>query len=351
MDLLQQTKHEQYAELDFERLHLLGIATVRTTARWHLIEQSPGKYSFESLARILDAARKTETEILLDLFHFGWPSHYDVFSKSFSKHFRDYVAEIARWLQSYGDVVTTITPINEISFLSWAGGEVGDINPFTIGRGDQLKQNLVLACLAGIREIRAHLPNVKLLAPEPIIHIVGNPTFPDDDRRAAAYTLSQYEAWDMLTGRLAPELGGRADDLDIVGANFYARNQWINFEGPLQRSDPRWRPLRLMLQDLWSRYGRPILISETGTEDEDRAPFFRYVTEEVYAARAAGVPVCGICLYPICNYPGWAEERHCRSGLFDYADESGNREVYEPLARELRQAQSLLGTTNEPIHT
>ncbi|HYP08997.1 MAG TPA: hypothetical protein VER03_22410, partial [Bryobacteraceae bacterium] len=44
----------------------------------------------------------------------------------------------------------------------------------------------------------------------------------------------------------------------------------------------------------------------------------------------------GICLYPIVNHPGWDDDRHCHNGLWDYCNESGHREIYKPLADELR---------------
>jgi len=49
--------------------------------------------------------------------------------------------------------------------------------------------------------------------------------------------------------------------------------------------------------------------------------------------------VQGVCLYPIVNHPGWDDDRHCYNGLFDYADDWGNREVFEPLANELARQQ------------
>ena len=54
---------------------------------------------------------------------------------------------------------------------------------------------------------------------------------------------------------------------------------------------------------------------------------------------STGVPVEGICLYPIVNHPGWDDDRHCHNGLFDYADERGGRAVYLPMATELAYQQ------------
>ena len=49
----------------------------------------------------------------------------------------------------------------------------------------------------------------------------------------------------------------------------------------------------------------------------------------------------GLCLYPIVNHPGWDDDRHCTNGLWDYADEAGHREIFAPLAEELKHQQQL----------
>ncbi len=96
-----------------------------------------------------------------------------------------------------------------------------------------------------------------------------------------------------------------------------------------------------MLTEIYQRYRRPLLVAETGAENRLRAGWFRYVCHEVHAAIAEGIPVLGICLYPIVNHPGWVDCRHCHNALWDYPDESGHRKIYEPLAREIRKEHKL----------
>jgi hypothetical protein len=65
------------------------------------------------------------------------------------------------------------------------------------------------------------------------------------------------------------------------------------------------------------------------------------VCKETRAAIENGVPVQGMCLYPILNHPGWTDGRHCHNALWDYPDANGHRKIYEPLARELRRWQKV----------
>jgi hypothetical protein len=131
-------------------------------------------------------------------------------------------------------------------------------------------------------------------------------------------------------------LGGDSSYLDIVGGNYYVHNQWELNGRFIERTDKRYRPLHSLLADLYTRYGKPIFLAETGIEEDRRAEWLSYISGEVIAALENGVPVEGICLYPIVNHPGWDDDRHCHNGLWDYCNDSGYREIYNPLAEELR---------------
>jgi hypothetical protein len=350
LDLLSATEHDKFTHNDFARLAQLGIRTVRTGARWHLIEEPDGTYDFSSLEPSFIAAADSGIEILLDLLHFGWPDGLDIFEPSFVPRFRRFVRAVARYVRRWPTVCHMFAPVNEISFLSWAGGDVGALNPFEHGRGTELKRILVRAFIAGSEILLDELPSVRLISPEPVIHIVGNPAIPGDEAEAESYRLAQFESWDMISGRLAPELGGRPEFLDIVGTNFYDRNEWIHNSEPILPGHPRYRPFHQILREVWERYRRPLFVSETGTEDEARSSWFQYISNEISIARRQGVPVGGICLYPILNHPGWEDERHCHNGLFDYADHAGNRAAFQPLLDEIISFQNLVQRSPENFH-
>ena len=100
-----------------------------------------------------------------------------------------------------------------------------------------------------------------------------------------------------------------------------------------------------MLQEVYDRYRRPLFVAETGIEDETRPAWLRYICKEVFTALEAGVPVEGICLYPIVNHPGWDDDRHCYNGMFDYADADGRtRAVSAPGRRTVASAGQYRGS-------
>jgi hypothetical protein len=341
LDLVSSTGHDVLAERDFVRLKDVGMLTVREGLRWHLIETAPGQYNFSSALTILEAAQKQGIQIIWDLLHFGWPSHLDVFGPTWVDSFGTFASAFGRLLAREMSEPAFVAPVNEISFLAWAGGDTAYLNPFATGRGAELKRQLVRGAIKASKAIRAEMPLAHLVSPEPVIHIVGDPARPDDVIQAAEYRSSMFEAWDMLTGRAQPELGGQPSYLDVIGVNYYDRNQWWNHGNTIRRDEPEYRPFREILAEVHQRYQRPLFVSETGTENEDRPDWLAYIAGEVRAAVASGVPVQGICLYPILNHPGWDDDRHCCNGLWDYPQLDGSRQIYQPLADELGRQKQL----------
>jgi beta-glucosidase/6-phospho-beta-glucosidase/beta-galactosidase len=352
LDLIASTRHDEFALEDYARLQEVGIRTARDGVRWHLIEKSPSRYDFSSLVPMLLAARETQTQVIWDLHHYGWPDGLNIWSAAFVDRFERFARATAHVILEETGGPIYVTPVNEISFVSWGGGDAGFLNPFGKRRGPELKAQLVRAAIAATQAVLEVDPGARIFHAEPIIHIAVDPDHPHEAPAAEAYRQAQFQAWDMISGRLCPELGGRPEYLDVIGVNYYSNNQWIHQDPntpPSRRrtdvllppSHPLHRPVREMLSEVYERYRRPIFIAETGIEGDARPSWLRYIGQEARTAAAAGVPLEGLCLYPIIDYPGWGDDRHCYSGLWGYADESGRREIYEPLAGELAHQQQL----------
>jgi hypothetical protein len=346
LDLIASTAHDRFAQSDYRRLQQQGLRFAREGVRWHLVEAKAGRYDFSSTLPIVRAARATRTQVIWDLCHFGWPDHLEVFKPEFVTSLAHFGAAFAAWLVRETAGPLFFVPINEISFFSWASGDEGSMYPFVTGRGFELKAQLVRASIAAMEAIWSVMPASRFVHVDPVIHVVASERHPEEQPAAEAYRQSQFQAWDMLSGRLSPELGGQERYLDLVGVNFYPHNQWFyNLKAfrrirkftPLARRHSLYKPFRQMLSEVHDRYRRPLLIAETGAEDRARSGWLRYVCSESQAAMNSGVPLQGICLYPIVNHPGWVDDRHCHNGLWDYPDERGNRKIYAPLAKELRR--------------
>jgi beta-glucosidase/6-phospho-beta-glucosidase/beta-galactosidase len=337
LDLIKTTRHDAYALQDYRALRSHGIVTVRDGLRWHLIESSPGQYDWSTFAGMLRAAREAEVQPIWDLCHYGWPDDIDIWSAQFVERFAAFAAGVATLVRDESPDTPYYCPINEISFWAWAGGDMASFNPSATRRGMELKTQLVRASLAAVEAIRYVDPRARIVHIDPVINVV--PKTPRSRGRAAHAQQAQFEAWDMLAGTVHPHLGGGMRHLDIIGVNYYSNNQWVLGGRTIKQGSALYRPLREILAETHQRYRRPIFIAETGAEGEHRAPWLRYVCDEAYAALQSGVPLGGICLYPITDYPGWANNRHCQAGLLGRADKHGERPVHVDLADELATQQ------------
>ncbi len=343
LDMTAAVQHDIQCRADYHRLREVGILAARDGLRWHLIDRG-GAFDWSSWIPMLEAARAEDIQIVWDLFHYGWPDHLDIFSPAFVNRFARFSGEAARIYREHTDDIPCYSPVNEISFFAW--GAARDLMfPYAHGRDTDLKRQMVRAAIAAIESIRAVDPRARFISPEPLIHTVAPIATPWDTAPAIAQRDSQFEAWDMLAGHAAPELGGAKKYLDIVGLNFYAENQW---EVPGGRKlhwdagsdDPRWRPLHLLLAEIQARYQRPFFIAETSHYGIGRAAWLDEIANEVRLALHNGVPVGGACLYPILDRFDWNDATHWHNcGLWDF--ESGNHRVLNSVyAGALHHAQN-----------
>jgi hypothetical protein len=196
-------------------------------------------------------------------------------------------------------------------------------------------------------------PRARIVTVEPLIHVVPASDTPAVRAAAAARRNGQFEAWDMLSGAVAPELGGHPRYLDVMGVNFYHDNQWEHpgarrLEWHVRPRDARWIPFHRLVREAYERYRRPIFVGETSHIGAGRAEWLREMTDEMCMAVDAGVPLEGACLYPILDRFSWDDPSHWHnSGLWDLARHADGRLIRvlnEEYAAELRRSRERLTT-------
>ena len=339
VDMVISSGHDMLLEKDYAALAQEGLLTARDGARWHLIEAKPNEYDWRSFLPMIHAAARHDMQIIWELAHFGYPEHLDIWHSSFIHHFERFARAMAQLMRDEGVQHPFFTPINQISFWSWAGADVSWLDPYASERGRELKRQLVRASLAAMHAIRDIYPDARFVLTDPLVQVAPDPANPDSKPYAAAQNQAQFEAWNWIAGRDAPELGGREDFLDILGLNYYPDNHWFLSGETLPETHTAYQPLHQLLQQCWQRYQRPLLLAETGAEGDARAPWLRHVVEEAMLALAQGIALEGISLYPVVEYPAWADDRRSPGALFGLGDPNGNRTLHEALALELRSQQ------------
>lgn len=355
VDLINTTHHLSRLKADYDGIKLFGITTVREGIRWSQVEQQPYQYDFSTVKLMLAQGKQSGIQQIWDICHFGYPDDLSPLHPHFTKRF---VSVCCAFVEFYRSIYPTdtliITPINEVSFISWLGGEVAGTTPYCVHNGWAVKYALMRAYIAGIKAMKELDPTIRILTTEPLVNIVPPliATQAQIEQAATDYE-NQFQALDILAGYICPELGGSPDLLDLLGFNFYYNNQWvIGFNEFLpwlnEDDDPRWQPLSELLINAYQRYNKPILLTETSHPEEDRPLWIDFISKECLKVIHRGIPFWGVCLYPIIDRPDWDDLMNWhRSGLWDeihQADGTSVRVLNEPYAAALRQSQRLIAT-------
>src|SRR6185369_2774731 len=117
LDLIESTRHDEFAFQDYARLQETGIRTARDGVRWHLIEKTASRYDFSSLVPMLRAARETKTQVIWDLLHYGWPDGLNIWGTAFVDRFARFVRATASVILDETGGPIYVTSVNEISFV------------------------------------------------------------------------------------------------------------------------------------------------------------------------------------------------------------------------------------------
>lgn len=352
-NLINETQHHRFALQDYKILRSLGIGVAREGIPWPLVDKN-GVYDFSCIDSMLEAMDQENILPIWDLCHYGYPDDLDPFSEDFTKKFADYCRAAATYVTSRLHGPYFFTPINEITFFSFAGGEWGWVAPYRNTKEDRFRLRLSLckAAIAGVKAIREVVPEARMVHIDPLVQVVAPRNRPDLEAAAHHETyVDTFLAWDILCGKEHPELGGSPDMLDIVGANNYSFGQMEYREhGPHQALEPhdnRIKPLCELMHLVWERYQRPMIIGETSGMEGGRAAWLKDVMEESLAAVESGIDLHGICLFPAVDMPDWHTGEWLHNGICDLVPEGDDlkRVVHEPYVAELRRWQKELNRT------
>jgi beta-glucosidase/6-phospho-beta-glucosidase/beta-galactosidase len=325
INLLQETQHDIRVTEDYEALCALGIKTVREGICWSNVEKSAGIFDFSEVYNRMKAAESFGIQQIWDLIHFGYPDGLYPTHPHFCDRFTALCQAFATFYKENAKQDLYVVPINEISFLSWHSGDVRGTVPFAVNSGWDIKYHLCKAAILGIKTLKEVDPDCVIVLVEPLvkIHCDENTSL----EHANELNSHQFQAMDIIAGRMCPELGGSEDFLDILGFNYYWNCQWRANGETLDW--PETEPLRMPVSDLlqiaYERYRKPIFLSETGHFGSGRVPWIEEITSECLIARENGVDFNGICIYPITDRPDWDDlTSYSNCGIWDL-DALGNR--------------------------
>jgi beta-glucosidase/6-phospho-beta-glucosidase/beta-galactosidase len=345
INLLKETAHDARVAEDYANLTAIGIKVVREGICWSAVETSPYTFDFTEVGNRIQAAEKEGIQIIWDLCHFGYPDGIYPTHPHFCRRFEALCGAFAGFHKLVAAQELLVVPINEISFLSWHSGDVRGTVPFAVNCGFDIKYHLCKAAISGIEVLKQADPDCRILLVEPLIMIHPRPE--DDAEMVRGISDHQFQAMDIIAGRMCPELGGKEEYLDILGFNYYWNSQWEHGTGTLPWPDTEFKRTLLskMLQTAYLRYNRPVFLSETGHFGEGREQWIDEVTNECLKALDMGVNLLGMCIYPITDRPDWDDVSNYHDcGVWDL-DGHKNRIPHQPSLLTIARCAEAIATT------
>jgi beta-glucosidase/6-phospho-beta-glucosidase/beta-galactosidase len=354
-DLTAETQHYQHVDEDYAFLRSIGVAVAREGVPWPMVDKG-GVYDFSGLEPVIAALNRNQILPIWDLCHYGYPDDLDPFDPAFTARFSAYAQAVAEYVTPRVRGPHFFTPINEITFFAFMGGEWGWTAPF--GATDSQRRDLRLALcradIAAVKAIRRVDPEARMVHIDPLILVVPPRDRPDLADEAEHETFEDtFYAWDVIAGRRHPELGGSLEVLDIVGVNCYSFGQMeYREQGPhasLEPHDERIRPLGDLLAYAWERYRRPMIVGETSGLGEGRSEWLCDIIEESLAAVLKGIDLHGVCLFPAVDMPNWHTGEWLHNGICDLVEANGRlqRVPFPPYVEELRRWQKRLNRVTQ----
>ncbi len=350
IDSLALTRHDELCREDYRLLKEVGIYTVREGFLWAFIDKGNGVYDFSRFERMLAIGKEEGIEQMWDLNHFDYPDHLDPFKDEFITEFARYAKRCAELIKKYEHGPIYICPINEISFFSFMAASVGLWAPYTRSAGYRFKIQLVKASIAAMDAMWEVDKNIRFIQVDPIFRrVVREPASIVMRATEESFRETKFQTFDMLLGRMLPELGGHPKYVQMIGANYYIYNQeWITGDDMLDAHchelmpfESRDRvPLKVLLKEVCDRYpGIPIALTETGSIGSLRMPWWKCILKEVDDCVAEGIPLLGVCAYPVIDRPDWHDMHLTNSGLWDFkkGDKKMKRIPHEELISLIRE--------------
>lgn len=351
VNLHKETQHNIRVEEDYKLLADLNILTVREGICWSEVEATANNFDFSEVLNRMRAAEKYGMQQIWDLIHFGYPDDLYPTHPKFCDRFGNLCRAFAEFYKLNSKQPLLVVPINEISFLAWHSGDARGTVPFAVNSGWDMKYHLCKAAILGIKVLKEIDPLCRIILVEPLVEIHAN----EDTEAEHLFEINQhqFQAMDIISGRICPELNGKEEYLDILGFNYYWNCQWMATGESLDWPDQNLKrlPFRAMLSAAYYRYKKPLFVSETGHFGVGRADWMEEIIEECKSVLEAGIPFLGICIYPIIDRPNWDNlaEYH-NSGIFDL-DGDGNRIPEHNVINILLKHQNFAESSSEKSFT
>ncbi len=331
------SNHWELFEEDFKLAKELGHNAHRFSIEWAKIEPSQGQINYEAIAhykKVFEALAKYKLTPFVTLFHFSLPKWFAELGgfekKDNIRHFSNYCKLIGT---TFRDEMRYIVTINEPEIYAYHGYLIKKWPPQkgSYRLFNKVIKNLVLAHKTAHDDLKAINPEFQIGISK------NNQVFrPDRPKNPLDFILTQYlrYRWNLYF------LDAIKKHQDFIGLNYYFYrcvradfklvDTFCQISYPTSRkTDMNWevypKGLYVLLNELNSRYKKPIIITETGVADRTDKLREDVIKEGLYwtfKAKEEGVNVFGYLHWALLDNFEWDSGFDPKFGLIkvDYDD-------------------------------
>lgn len=324
------TRHYDHWREDLALAASIGAMQVRYGFPWYRINPARGQWDWSWTDEVVAEANRLGLGLIVDLVHYGAPTWLEgsFTDEGYPDAVATYAGEVAR---RYGDKVAGITPLNEPLVTASFVGLRGIWPPHETGQAGWSR--VVVSIADGIQR---SIASIRRESPAtPIVHVEATHVWTATDSQEAERDLldrKNYLPTDLVLGRVdeTHDLHGwlvaqgippsrlaairsNAQRVDVIGVNYYpelsARELTLYEDKVVGVTFNAWTSgLEAIIRGFVSRYGVPVIVSETAVEGDDahRSSWLDAVVALLHGLRAEGVPITGLVWWPLFDFVDWS---------------------------------------------
>lgn len=369
IDEYELTEHYERFSDDFALAAGVGAELLRWGVPWYRVAPEPGRWDWEWTDRAIDAQLAAGLRPIIDLLHYGTPLWLEAefANADYPHHVEEYAA---RFGERYGDRVFDYTPVNEPVIHALFSGEYGYWPPYLTGAEGfaAIAANLARGFVRSQRALADRVgAQATFVHVDAAMSFIGDDTAPEHREEADRLRHQVHLVEDLVTGRvdsahpLLDRVSPAIPDIelqwfrdnavqpDVMGVNYYPRHSTELFEAGVHHgggfADPRpsvdrgAEGLREALEAFASRYGAPVMVTETCVTGsvEERIAWLDESIALVERMRAEGAPVVGYTWWPLFDMYEWTW-RHSTNPRADHLLTMGLHDLVESADGLLRVA-------------
>ena len=322
VDEMEKCGHYKHWRKDFELVKDLGIEFLRYGPPYYSTHTGPDRYDWSFADDTFNKLRELEITPIADLCHFGVPDWIGNFQNpDWPKFFAEYARAFAKrfpWVRLY-------TPVNEIFIAAQFSAQFGWWNERLASDKDFVTalKHLSQANILAMRAILEAQPEATFIQSESSEYFHAED--PLCEPQAEFLNLKRFLSLDLTYGYPVNAImyedlldnGMTRDEYHwfskyhvkarcIMGNDYYVTNEHLVHQDGATTPSGEIFGYYVITHQYFSRYGLPVMHTETNLQDAERAPqWLRKEWINMHRLKLDGVPILGFTWYSLTDQVDW----------------------------------------------